>query len=135
MTKLNAERVGEALVLGQLAAVIGLDPIARQRQRIERGAIAGAGCGIELGRRHAQSGRLDVDTIEFPRELDQRGIAARGDIRNDRADRLLDVRRGLALGVEKNTKPRGEIRGAGVKTDRHGRGLSPFPSQGKMAHA
>ena len=31
MAELNPERIGKALVLGQLAAVIGLDPLARER--------------------------------------------------------------------------------------------------------
>ena len=43
----------------------------------------------------------EIDAVEFPGQLDQRALAARRHVGDDRAHRLLDVRRRLALGVEK----------------------------------
>ncbi len=49
VAELDAERVGEAVVRGQLPAVIGLDAVARERERIERPAVAGGIGRLDLG--------------------------------------------------------------------------------------
>ena len=64
--ELDPERVGEALVLGQLAAVIGLDAVAGERQRIERPAVAGCGGQLDLGAGHLEAGLAQVDAVELP---------------------------------------------------------------------
>ena len=107
------------LVRGQLPAMIGLDAVACELQRIERLAIAAAGRGLDLGEVDAQSERFQIDPIEFSAELDQCRIAALGDIGDDRPDFGLHVLGGLALGQEKCSEALGEIRRGGVKADRH----------------
>ena len=49
--QLDAERIGEALVLRLLPAVIGLDAVARELERVERLAVARLRRGVDLGRR------------------------------------------------------------------------------------
>ncbi len=113
MAEFDAERIGPAVVLRQLAAVIDVDPVARELERVERHCIAGPGRGLQFGWRDAQASGLDVDAIELVRQLDQRFIAARRHIRDDRAHRLLDIGGGLALGVQKRAEFLGEIRRRG----------------------
>src|SRR5207244_4945548 len=58
--------------------------------------------------------------VEFLGKLDQRAVAARGDIRDDRAHSLLDIGRALALGGEKIAKATLKIGRASIEADRHG---------------
>src|SRR5262249_32511223 len=119
-SKLDPQRIDEALVSRELAAVIGLDPIARERERIERPTVAGrVGRAAPLGP-DAQAGLVEIDSVQFPAELDPGAITAGSDVRNDRAHDRFDVGRRLALGGEKGAETLAEIRGAAVETDRHG---------------
>ena len=45
--------------------MISLDPVARELERVERTAFAARGCGIKLGRGYAQTGLVQIDTVEF----------------------------------------------------------------------
>ena len=72
MAELDAERIGEAVVGGLLPAVIGLDAVARQGQRIERPAIAGRRSAVDLGCGHTQADLVEIDAVEFPRQLEKR---------------------------------------------------------------
>ena len=56
----------------------------------------------------------------FARRLDQRRIAARGDVIDDGAGRLLDVGRHLALGSQKGGESLVEIGAASVEANGHG---------------
>ncbi len=98
----------------------GLDPIARERERIERPTVAGRIGRIDLIGPYAQAGLVEIDSVQFPAELDQGAIAAGSDVRNDRAHDRVNVGRRLALGGEKGAETLAEIRGAAVETDRHG---------------
>jgi hypothetical protein len=53
VAEFDAERVGEAIVGGLLALMIGVDAVAGDLQRIECALVAGGRRGIELGRGHA----------------------------------------------------------------------------------
>ncbi len=80
------------------------------RSRASLSASSAARSHAGRGRRDlrgvdAQADRVEVDAIEFPAELDQRLVAARDDVGDDRAHRLLDVLRGLALGRKEGGKP------------------------------
>src|SRR5215218_6206008 len=98
MAEFDAKRVGEAIVLGQLTAVIGLDAVAREPQRIERGWITSRRRGIQFGLRDAQADGPEIDAVEFPGELEECRIAPRRHIGDDRAYRLFNVSGGLPLG-------------------------------------
>ena len=76
------------------------DPVAGEFQRVERGGVAGLHRGIDLGRGHAQAGRVDLEPVEFLGRLDQGGVAARGHVIDDGAGGALDIGRNLALGGE-----------------------------------
>ena len=111
--ELDAERVGEAVVLRQLPAVIGLDPVARERERIERARGRRRACAASISSAVTRRPiRVEIDAVEFLGQLDQRAVAARGDIGDDGAHRLLDVGRRLALGAEKGAEALGKIGGA-----------------------
>ena len=125
MAELDPERVGEAVVLRQLAAVIGLDAVAGERQRVERAAVAGAIRGLDLVGRDLEAGGVDLDAVMLAGELDQRRIAARRHIRQDGAHHRLHIARRLALGVEKGAKARREVGSARIEADRHGSGSHP----------
>ena len=62
----------------------------------------------------------EIDAVELATEFDQRFVAARLYVGNNRPHRQLDVGIGLALGVEKRAETLGKIRIAGVEADRHG---------------
>ena len=116
----DAERVGEAVVLRHLPAMVGLDAVAREFERIERLAAAGFQRRRDLRRRHFEPGAVEIELVEFERVVLERRVAAGGDVGNDGADRRFDVGRGFALGGEKRAKFFGKIAGADVETDRHG---------------
>ena len=69
---------------------------------------------------HPEPDPVEIEPVEFQRVIFDGAVAARGDIVNDGANRRFNVRRGLALGVEKRAKTLREIGGAGVETNRHG---------------
>jgi hypothetical protein len=120
MAKLDPERVDETVVFRKLSFVKGLDPIARKRQCIERARLAGRSRGRDLLGLHPQPDALEIDTVEPAGELDQRAIAARRDICDDRAHRIFHIGRGLPLGGEKCAEARVEVGRADIKADRHG---------------
>ena len=120
VAELDPERIGKTLVLGQLPAMISLDPLAGERKRIERAAVAGGVGHRNLGGSDTQAGRGEVDPIEFLGQLDQRLITARGHVGDDRAHGRFNIGRSLALGVEEGAKALGKIRRAGIEADRHG---------------
>jgi hypothetical protein len=69
---------------------------------------------------------------------DQGGVAARGNILDDRADRLIDVSRHFALDREERAEAFGKISGCAVETLRHdlqsaGRKNRPQAGQWVMA--
>ena len=107
------------LVRGQLPAVIGLDAVARELECLKRRAIADAGRSLDLAGIDAQSDLLEIDPIEISAELDQRRIAALGDVGDDRAHGRLDVLGRLAFCQEECLEALGEIRRTGIKADRH----------------
>jgi len=45
--------------------VIGLDALARELERVERGAVAGRRGGGDLLRAHAQADGPEIDAVEF----------------------------------------------------------------------
>jgi hypothetical protein len=120
IAELDTERIGEALVLRQLPAVIGVDALAGELQRGERAGLARCGGGRELAGGDAQPDGGEIDPIEFAAELDQRGVATRHHVGDDRLDGVLDVLRGLALGGEKGGKLPGKVGVARIEADRHG---------------
>ena len=120
MAKLDAERVDETVVFRKMSPVKSLDPITRERQRIERARLAGRPRSRDLLRLHPQPDALKIDTVEPAGKLDQRAIAARHHIRDDRAHRIFHIGRGLPLGGEKCAEARVEVGRADIKADRHG---------------
>src|SRR5439155_27214842 len=72
------------------------------------------------------------DAVEFLGQLDEGAVAARGDVGDDRAHRLLDVFGYLALGGEKITEAGGEIGGAAVEADGHGMVLAHVPEKWEL---
>ena len=107
------------LVGRQLLAVIGRDAVAGECECGERLGIAIARCGFDLGGADAQAALIEVDAVECSAQLDQRRVAARGDIGDDRARLLDDVLGRLPLGKQKSLKALGKIRRIGVEADRH----------------
>ena len=81
MSELDPERVGEAVVAGQLPAVIDLDSVARERKRVERAPVAGGVRHLDLGGPDCKAGGIEIDAIELAGELDQRAVAIGGDRR------------------------------------------------------
>ena len=73
-------------------------------------AIAGLHRGLDLGRRDAQAGGVELEPVEFSRRLDQRGVAARGHVVDDGARGRLDIGGHLALGGEEMRKSLGRNR-------------------------
>src|SRR5262249_26578206 len=129
IAEFDAERIDETLVARQLAAVIGLDALARELERGERASVARRGGGGDLVQGDAQAERGEIDTVEFSAELDQRGVAARDHVGDDRLDGVLDVLRGLALGGEEGGKSEGKISVARIEADRHGEPFSAYPGE------
>ena len=109
----------KAIVAGLLPPVIGLNPVARDFECGNRISVAGFFSGVDLRGCHAQSGLRKIDTIKFGGQLEQRTVAARHDIRNDVANRLLDVLCGLALERKQTPKAVREIRVLAVQTKGH----------------
>ena len=125
---LDAERIGEALVGRLLAAVIGLDAVARELERGECLRLAGFLRRIDLGGTHPQAGLGQIDAVELGGQFEQRAVAARHDLGDDAAHGRLHVLRGLALDAEERAKALGKIGAAAVQSQRHEivlPGLSP----------
>jgi hypothetical protein len=92
------------------------------RERIERGRIAGRGRGVELGRSDPHADGGEIDAVEFLGQFKEGRVAARRHIGNDRAHRLLDIGRSLALGIQKGAETDRKINGTGVEADRQAGG-------------
>ncbi|MGY3406296.1 hypothetical protein ACVWZV_002409 [Bradyrhizobium sp. GM5.1] len=117
--ELDAELIGEALVLRQLAAVIGLDAIARELERIQRRCITGFHRGLDLGGGDAQVGCIERQPVELCRGLEQGGIAPLRHVVDDGTRGRLDIGRGLALGGEEGPESLVKIGAAAVETNGH----------------
>lgn len=115
----DAKGVCEAIVLRQLAAVIGFDAVARELQCRQGLRITRLLRGVDLGGGDAQAGLGQIDAVELAAVVDERRVAARHDIGDDRAHGLLDVERGLALRVQEDAETGGEIRSLAVELLRH----------------
>ena len=63
--------------------------------------VAGLYRGVDLGRGHAQARGVKIEPVEFSRRLDQRRVAARHHVVDDRAGGALDIGRDFALGGQK----------------------------------
>ncbi len=98
----------------------GLDPVAREFQRIDRGGIARLHRGVDLGRGHAQAGGVKVEPVELARRLDQRRIASISHVVDDRPCGALDVGRSLALRAQELLESLVEIGVAFVQANGHG---------------
>ena len=119
-TELDAQRIGVAIVAGQLAAVIGLDAVTGKGERIARTGLAGGDRPVDFCRRDTQSAGVDIAAVEFPGELNDGGVAAGHHLGDDAAHHLFHIRGGFPLGGEKDAETRCEIVGAAVETDGHG---------------
>ena len=104
----------------------GLDAVAGEFQRIQRRGVAGLHGGIDLRGGDPQGPRIEIEPVELPVRLDQRGIAAGGDVGDDGTSGSLDIRRHLALGGEEVLETLVEIGAAAVQSNRHFWG---FPGQ------
>ena len=112
MAELDAERVGAAIVLRQLAAVIGLDAVARELQRIERGAASQAAVAASSSAGVTRRPIAPRSTrSNFLGQLDQRRVAARHHVRDDarapparRRPRLRAWRRGTRGSARENRR-------------------------------
>src|SRR6266403_584447 len=103
--ELDAERIGEALVVRQLLAMEAFDPVAGELERLERFGVAGLYCRLDLGRGDAQPDGIEIKPVELACRLDQRDVASRRDVIDDGAGRGLDVGGYLALGRKKAREP------------------------------
>ena len=116
---LDAERIGVAFVGRLLAAVIGLDPLARELERSERGGVARRRrCGDVRGR-HAQPELAQIDAVVFGAGLDQGAVAALDHVGDDAAHGVFDVPRRLAFDAEKGVETLGKIGALAVQAKRH----------------
>ena len=70
--ELDAERIGEAVVLRHLPAMKNLDAVAGEFERVERGRRAVTQRGGDLFRCHLEPGPVEIEPIEFLRVLLQR---------------------------------------------------------------
>ena len=71
--------------------MIGLDPVAREGKGVERTAVA-AGMGArDLVGGHPQTGLVEIKPVEGPGQLDQRMVAAGGNVGNDRPHGVFDI--------------------------------------------
>ena len=115
----DAERILEAVVPRQLAAVKRLDAVAGKFERRERFASAGVERGGDLLGRHPQAHPVGIEPIELPRVVLERAVAAGGHVVDDGAHRGVDVSGRFALGIEERAEPLRKIAGAYVEADAH----------------
>lgn len=113
----------------QLPAMERLDPVARERQRVERRPVAGLRGRRDLGRRDPHRVRRQVEPVEFCRGLEQRRIAACRHVADDRPRGRVHILRHLSLEGQKCVETAGKIRSAAVEADRH----ELHPEAGKVA--
>ena len=97
-----------------------LDAVAGEFERIQRGAIAGFCRGVDFLGADAQATGIEIEPVELSRRLDQRRVAARGDVVDDGAGGKLDIGRYLALHPQEKRESLGEIGAVAVEADRHG---------------
>jgi hypothetical protein len=90
------------------------DPVTREAQGIQRGAIAGPFGFRDLARVDPQSRLAKVDAVEFQREFDQCRVATGDDIGDNGANRLFDIGRDLAFGGQELLEAGGKIGVAAV---------------------
>jgi len=102
------------------AAMECLDAVARQFERRDLLGRAARKCGVEFVAADLHADAIEIQPIEFLREILQRAVAFFGNLGDDGPHGFFDYRRGLALGVEQGAKPLGKIAGAYVEPDRHG---------------
>jgi len=115
----HAECIDKAVVGRPLARVIGLDALARELEGRERVGIARLYRRRDFTGAHLETAGCDVDTVEAARQLDQRVVAARNHVGDDRPRGLLHVLGNLALGVEKSAEALGKIGNARVQPEGH----------------
>ena len=113
--ELDAERVGPELVGGLLPLVEGQDAVAGERQGVEGPLRHPGGRGRDLPRADAQAARSQVDAVEAGREVEQRRVAARRDVRDDGCGRVVDVPRHFPLGRQEGREAPFEIARPGVE--------------------
>ncbi len=118
ITERHADRIDIAVILRQLAAVVGLNAAVRELERRERGGIAGFARVLQLGLLHGQAGAHEIDAVELERQFDQSAIAPLRDIGDNGADRLLDIGRRLAFPAKKEPERVSKTARSGVETDR-----------------
>jgi hypothetical protein len=99
--------------------VIGFDATAREFERLARVAAAGRHGYVDLLGRHPKAGMRKVQLVELERVILNGGIAAPSDIAENGANGHLDIRRGIALAVEKCTELMAKIGGAYVEANGH----------------
>ncbi len=111
--------VRELVVARQLAAVVRLDAIPRQLERIQGLPLACAAGRLDLRLAHADAGLGEVEPVELPRQLDEGSIAARPHLGNDAAHGHIDVLGRLALACEERRKRARKVAITGGDLDRH----------------
>ena len=118
-SQLDAEQVGEADVGGFLAQVKIHHPGMRELERLERGSVARADRGLDLGRADLQSEPGDIDAVEPQRKFGQRRVAALADVFDDVGDAR---RRRPTTRAWRPAAPEAlvEIRRLLIERDRHG---------------
>ena len=106
---------------GQLPAVKALDPLGGEAQGGDGLGRRQIRAGGDLGGREAQIVGAEPDPVEPVGVLDERRIAARGDIVDDRRDGIVDIGRALALRREERAERRLEAGIAGAEGEGHNR--------------
>jgi len=104
--ELDAHLIGVALVHRQLAGVVLGNTVGRDLQSVQCLGAAGFARGAYLRRADAQSELAEVDAIELLRQVDERRIAARAHVGNDRRDGGADIVGGFALFAEEGDERR-----------------------------
>ena len=118
-SKLDSERVGEAVVLRELPAVIGFNPVAGERERIEGFWIARGEGPFDLAGLNPEAKLAEMHPVKSAAQLDQRPVAAKRDVRNDGAYSGLYAGHYLAFLSEQRAERGREIGSAAVEADRH----------------
>jgi hypothetical protein len=103
-----------------LLAMEAFDTVAGELKRAQRFGVAGIYCGFDLGRGDPQGAGVKIEAVEFGRRLEQRRIAARGDVVDDGTGGGLDIGRYLALRGKEISESLGEIGAAVVEANGHG---------------
>ncbi len=109
-----------------LSPVIGGDPFGCKAQGGKRPFVASTRRRCNLRRRYAQTVGRQGQPIEAFGVVDQRGIAARYHVGDDRRDDRIDIRRRLALGGEQRRESGGKAGRGGIEPKRQA------PSRGSV---